>query len=154
MAGSRSYRQKKERRRYTTTSPLSVTFQTILIIPYRMVTTMGRVKFKFTEQDKQTVSILNLLSHYIAIGGVDGIPLAYEQSELFDWKKLYIAENIRLLRLKNNMTLTDLARKLDKSYSAVAKYETYRVKPTDSTLRKLARIFRVDVSEFSKEVDL
>jgi len=119
-----------------------------------MVTTMGRVKFKFTEQDKQTISILNLLSHYIAIGGVDGIPLAYEQSELFDWKKLYIAENIRLLRLKNNMTLTDLARKLDKSYSAVAKYETYRVKPTDSTLRKLARIFRVDVSEFSKEVDL
>jgi len=107
-----------------------------------------------TEKDKQTISMFNLLSQHIATGVIDGIPLAYEQTELFDWEKMYIAENIRRLRLINNMTLTDLARKLDKSYSAVAKYETYRVKPADSTLRKLARIFRVDVSEFTKEVDV
>jgi len=85
---------------------------------------------------------------------IAGIPLAYVQTELFDWEKIYIAENIRQLRMQNNMTLMDLARKLDKSYSAVAKYETCRVKPADSTLRKLARIFRVDVSEFKKEVDV
>jgi transcriptional regulator with XRE-family HTH domain len=58
------------------------------------------------------------------------------------------------LRMLNNMTLTVLARKLDISYSALAKYETCRRKPSDSTLRKLARIFRVDVSEFKKEVDV
>lgn len=109
---------------------------------------------KYDEKDLQTINTFDLLCYYIAIGVIEGLPLAYEQTELFDWEKLYIAENIRQLRLSNNMTLTDLARKLDRSYSAVAKYETYRVSPSDSTLRKMARIFRVDVSEFTKEVTL
>ncbi len=115
---------------------------------------MSRAKYSMAEKDKQTISMFNLLAQHIATGVIDGIPLAYVQTELFDWEKIYIAENIRRLRLTNNMTLTDLARKLDKSYSAVAKYETCRVKPADSTLRKLARIFGVDVSEFMKEVDV
>lgn len=111
-------------------------------------------KSLYDEKAKQAISIFNLLAQHISTGVIEGIPLAYEQTELFDWEKIYIASNIRQLRLTNNMTLTDLARKLDKSYSAVAKYETCRVKPADSTLRKLARVFRVDVSEFTKEVDV
>jgi DNA-binding transcriptional regulator YiaG len=110
--------------------------------------------FRLDEKDKQTINTFNLLCHYIATGVIDGIPLAYVQKELFDWEKIYIAKNIRQLRMLNNMTLTVLARKLDISYSALAKYETCRRKPSDSTLRKLARIFRVDVSEFKKEVDV
>jgi len=37
--------------------------------------------FRLDERDKQTIYTFNLLSHYIATGVIDGIPLAYVQTE-------------------------------------------------------------------------
>jgi len=114
----------------------------------------GLCSTRLDEKDKQTINTFNLLSHYIATGVIDGIPLAYVQTELFDWEKLFIAENIRRFRMRNNLTMVELANKLNVSYSSLAKYEEALRKPPDSTLRKFARFFKVDVSEFKKEVDV
>jgi len=109
--------------------------------PYRRV----------SSENKEIVRILDLLAHYVAIGIIEGMPLAYEQIELFDRESVYVAENIKRLRKENNMTAFELAKKIHMTQSSITKYETHRVMPNDSILTNLASIFRVDVSELVKE---
>lgn len=59
---------------------------------------------------------------------------------------MYLAENIRYLRKKNNMSQEDLADILDrKSFTTIQKWESGVSDPPFKILKRLSEIFNVDM---------
>lgn len=58
-----------------------------------------------------------------------------------------IGQNIKLLRIKNNLTQKDLAEKLHISFQAVSKWEKDESEPSFDTLREMAKIFNCSIDE-------
>lgn len=62
--------------------------------------------------------------------------------------KKTFANQIRLVRLNNNMTQTELAKKIGLKQSTIAGWESGFSAPTRSTLKKLRNVFPKDFSSF------
>lgn len=59
---------------------------------------------------------------------------------------MYLAKNLRYLRLKNRFSQEDIADRLGyKSYTTVQKWETGISEPSLKVLNELAELFRVDL---------
>lgn len=56
--------------------------------------------------------------------------------------------NLKYLRCRENMTQEELARKMDKDYSTIGKWELGQRNPIMADLIKLSNIFNVDVQDF------
>lgn len=57
----------------------------------------------------------------------------------------HFAENLKFLRNQSNMTQLDLAKKMDKDYSTIGKWELGQRNPIMADIIKLADIFHVSV---------
>lgn len=62
-------------------------------------------------------------------------------------------ETLQQLREKNNMTQTDLAKKLNLSKSNISKYESGDLEPNLKTLNLLSNIFQVNINYLIGEFD-
>ena len=60
--------------------------------------------------------------------------------------KMFLAKNLKYLRLKNGFSQDYIADKLGyKSYTTIQKWEMGTSEPSISTLKKLSRIYNVDI---------
>lgn len=64
-----------------------------------------------------------------------------------------LAERVRSVRARLNMTQDDLAEALDVSQGAVSRWETGRHAPTDRQLRRLAEIANIPLAELRYGAD-
>lgn len=65
----------------------------------------------------------------------------------------YFPNNLKYLRNKFNMTQEDLAKKMDKDYSTIGKWELGQRNPIMADMLKLANIFNIEVQDLFK-IDL
>lgn len=61
--------------------------------------------------------------------------------------KNYFPENLKFLRTQNGMTQDDLAKKMDKDYSTIGKWELGQRNPIMSDIIKLSDIFNISVQD-------
>lgn len=61
------------------------------------------------------------------------------------------SESLKELRIKHNLTQTELASKLFLSRSVIAKYESDAAKPTKENIEKIALFFNVDIRDLIGE---
>lgn len=59
----------------------------------------------------------------------------------------YFSENLKFLRSQRRMTQEDLAKKMDKDYSTIGKWELGQRNPIMADILKLADIFNVSVQD-------
>ncbi len=61
--------------------------------------------------------------------------------------KNYFSENLKYLRIQNGMTQDDLAKKMDKDYSTIGKWELGQRNPIMVDIIKIADIFNISVQD-------
>lgn len=61
--------------------------------------------------------------------------------------KNYFPDNLKHLRIQNNMTQEDLAKKIDKDYSTIGKWELGQRNPIMADMLKMSDIFNVSVQD-------
>ncbi len=61
--------------------------------------------------------------------------------------KNYFPENLKFLRTQKNMTQDELAKKMDKDYSTIGKWELGQRNPTMSDIIRISDIFNVSVQD-------
>lgn len=61
--------------------------------------------------------------------------------------KNYFPENLKFLRTQSGMTQDDLAKKMDKDYSTIGKWELGQRNPIISDIIKLSDIFNISVQD-------
>lgn len=64
-----------------------------------------------------------------------------------------VGKNMRKIRNSKNLTLQDVADKIDSSPIVISRYERNERKPNSEMISKIADVLQVDVSEFYKYVD-
>ncbi len=61
--------------------------------------------------------------------------------------KNYFTENLKFLRIQKGLTQDELAKKMDKDYSTIGKWELGQRNPIMSDIIKLSEIFNVSVQD-------
>ena len=61
--------------------------------------------------------------------------------------------NLRVQRIKNHMSLQDLAEKVGTNASAISRWELGKNEPRISTIRKLAEILNCTIDELLEDTD-
>lgn len=62
--------------------------------------------------------------------------------------KNYFPENLKFLRIKKGMTQAELAKKLDKDYSTIGKWELGQRNPIMADILKMSDFFNISVQDF------
>ena len=62
--------------------------------------------------------------------------------------KNYFPENLKFLRVQKGMTQAELAKKIDKDYSTIGKWELGQRNPIMADIMKMADFFNVSVQDF------
>lgn len=62
--------------------------------------------------------------------------------------KNYFPENLKFLRNQKGMTQADLAKKMDKDYSTIGKWELGQRNPIMADIIKMADFFNISVQDF------
>lgn len=60
---------------------------------------------------------------------------------------IHIAQNLKYLRIKNDISQADLSAKIKLTHSAIASYETGGVLPNTTTIIRLGKIFKVKLHD-------
>lgn len=68
-----------------------------------------------------------------------------------DWIDIHVGHRIRFIRKERDLSLQELAERLDMSYQQVQKYETGANRVSAGTLFRIAATFDVPVGDFFPE---